>query len=369
MTSVSALLPLIPVAAAGALATIPAPLPRRRIEQAGSLIILLVVAAMSIMGDGCLQLLVACLAAFGALAEATIPGHPNPMTQAGRQIRLAAILVISFTGNPLLTWLALAAAGVAGAAARLPRIRAALSHLLPGNAALGIALFGIVALELKVVPIGGLALLLGWGTLVLLDPALLPVFVLLAVRLQATLAGGNYAMVVGHLMILAGLTGLLLIAAYLLVRPDSTRRSHLLTLAQGGIVLCALGIGGPDMRFAAVLHLTLLVLSRAALLLSSETGVDRIASVASLSGLPPIGVFPSLALILFGTAVRMPWVLVPMVAGLVAIGWTSATHLPQDASRLRPSAAWLPLAFALLLGIAMPTPVVTWLQAASDVLR
>lgn len=362
-------LPIIPIAAAAVLAGLQAARPRRWVEQGASLLVLLAVAAMLFTTDARLSLLIFGLVAIGALTDASIPNDPHQLSQIARQVRLAAILVLSHTMNPLLTWLILAAAGVAGAAARMPRMRAALSHLLPGNAALGIALFGVVALELKVIPLGCVALLLGWGTLALLDPALLPVFVLLALRLQTMLAGSGYAALVGNLMIVAGLAGLLLAAAYLLLRPLSNRRPHLLTLAQGGIVLCALGIGGPEMRFAALLHLTLLVLSRAALLLSSETGVDRIASVVSLSGLPPLGVFPSLALILFGTAIHMPWVLVPMVAGLVAIGWSSATHLPQDASRLRPSAAWLPLAFALAIGIAMPTRVMTWLQAVSDVIR
>jgi hypothetical protein len=363
------LLPAVPVLAAGVLMVLHASMPRRWVEQGASLLVLLTIVALSRTSDACVSLLIGALTAVGALADAVIPGERHRFSQAARQVRLAAILIATLPVNALVIWLALALAAVAGAATRLPRMRTALTHLVPANAALGVALFGAVAFQVHAVPTGSVALLLGWGTLVLLDPALLPLFVLLALQLQGSLAGTVHAALVGNIMIGLGLGGLLLSAAFLLLRPDSTRRPHALTLAQGGIALCAFGIGGPEMRFAGLLHLTLLVLSRCALLLSSDVGADRVASVAGLSGLPPLGVFPSLALILFGTAIGMPWLLVPLVAGLVAIGWTSATHLPQDATRVRRSAAWVPLACALVLGIATPAPVVSWLQAISDSLR
>lgn len=365
-----AVLPAIPLATAALLFPVRSTPIRRWIEIAACLLVLAAAVGLAITAEtASANILIAVLSAVTALTDAAEPGERHWVSQAARQVRLAAILGALSPVNPLLTWLALAVAGAASAAIRLPRFRAALSQLLPCNAALGLALFGAVAIQVNSVQIGCIALLLGWGTLVLLDTALLPVLLLLALRLDMGLAQTSFAPLIGNLMLAGGLADLLLIAAIVLLRTGTSRYPAWLTLAQGGVVLCAFGVGGPEMRFAGLLHLTLLVLSRSAVELSSEHGLDRLASLAGLSGLPPFGVFPSLALIVFGTAIRMPWLLLPLAIGLLIVGWGSITRLPQDTGRLKASPAWIPLAAAVVVGIALPSPIAEWFAAAADALR
>jgi hypothetical protein len=368
--SALAALPAVPIATAALLFAVHSASIRRWIEMAASAIVLFASIGLAMIAEPpSASILVAALSAITALTDASEPGKRHRVSQAARQIRLAAILGALTLASSLLVWLALAIAGAASAAIRLPRFRAALSQLLPCNAALGLALFGAVALHVGSVQIGCIALLLGWGTLVLLDTAMLPLTLLLALRLQTGLVETAYAPLVGNLMLAGGLADLLLIAAIVLLRTGTSRYPVWLTLAQGGVVLCAFGVGGPEMRFAGLLHLTLLVLSRSAVLLSSEQGLDRLASLAGLSGLPPFGVFPSLALIVFGIAIRMPWLLLPLMVALLVVGWGCITRLPQDPGRLNTSPAWIPLLAGVVVGIALPSPIAGWFVAAADVLR
>jgi hydrogenase-4 component F len=278
-------------------------------------------------------------------------------------VRVAGLLIALLSVHPLIVWLGLAIAGAAGAGVRLPRLRAVLRHAMTVNVALGLALFGVAAVQGSAIPVGAVALLLGWGALVLLEPALLPVVLLLALRMQNLLEVAPNGGIFSTAMIFTGAVALVVAGACHLIGQGHARRPALLTLAQGAIALCAFGLGGAELRFAGLLHLTLLTLCDGALRVSSGAGLDRVASVVSLSGLPPFGVFPSLALILFGMAFRMPWLLVPIMVGLLVLGWAMAARLPAASGPLRPSPAWVPLALALLLGIAMPAPLATWFQA------
>jgi hydrogenase-4 component F len=110
-----------------------------------------------------------------------------------------------------------------------------------------------------------------------------------------------------------------------------------------------------------------LALTQSALLLSREGGLDRLVAMAGLAGVPPFGLFPGLALILAAAAARSPWLLLPLGAGVAGIAGAVLTHLP--ARRPAPAAAlplaWLPLALLLLLGFAMPDPVLAWLRTAA----
>jgi hydrogenase-4 component F len=305
------------------------------------------------------EVLIALLVAAGALAGAVADTGRVRTRRIARTIRLAGLLAALLPVHPLIVWLAVVIASSAGAAIRFPRIRAVLRHALAVNAALGLALFGVVAVQGGALPVGVAALLLGWGALVVLEPALLAPVLLLVLRLRDVLPSGG---VLNEAMVFGGAVAVVVAAVAHLVRPGSVRRSALPALAQGAIAVCALGLGGVELRFAALLHLTLLTLCDCALRVSSGTGLDRVASAVSLSGLPPFGVFPSLALILFGVAIRMPWLLVPIMAGLIALGWAAAARLPAAIGPLQRSPAWVPLVLALLLGIAMPAPLAAWFQ-------
>jgi hypothetical protein len=355
-----------PVLSAGLLIVLRSPVLCRWIDRGSSLVVLLLALALPwrVESHGVeITDLVAILIAAGALADAIGEPAQHHVAQAAGQIRLAAMLLGLIPAHPLLTWLALAVASTAGATTRLPRIRAVVSRLVPTNAALGLAVFGLVALQIGSIPLGSLALLMAWGALVALDPVLLPLALLLCLRLQASVAIAPHPALIGHLMIGVGIGAVLATAVAQLWQPTLRRLPMLLVLAQGGVALCAFGLGGPTLRFAGLLHMTLLALSRCTVVLSSEAGFDRLAGLASLSGLPPFGLFPSLMLIVFGTALQAPWLLLPLFAGLLCFAWDGITRVPTPNGRIGPASAWLPLVLALILGVAMPAPIAAWFEA------
>jgi hypothetical protein len=355
----------VPVLSAGLLIALRSPVLCGWIDRGSSFVVLLLTFILPLragpQGIGITDL-VAVLIAAGALADSVGEPAQHHVAQAAGQIRLAAMLVCLNPAHPLLTWLALAVACTAGATTRLPRIRAVVSRLVPTNAALGLVVLGLVALQIGSIPLGSFALLMAWGALVALDPVLLPLALLLCLRLQASVAIAPHPALIGHLMIGVGIGAVLATAVAQLWQPTIRRLPMLLVLAQGGIALCAFGLGGPTLRFAGLLHMTLLALSRCAVVLSSEAGFDRLAGLASLSGLPPFGLFPSLMLIVFGIALQAPWLLVPLFAGLFCFAWDGIMRLPTPNGRLSPTSAWIPLVLALVLGVAMPAPIATWFQ-------
>ena len=141
-------------------------------------------------------------------------------------------------------------------------------------------------------------------------------------------------------------------------------RLALVGLAQAGAAAFAFGLGTDAGSLAGLLQLSFLALTQCAVLLAREDGVDRLAALAGLAGVPPFGLFPSLALILAATASRLPWLLLPLGTGLAAIAWTVLLRLPTE-RRLLPSPAWIPLALLLLAGFAMPDPLLAWFRLAA----
>lgn len=361
-------LAVIPVLAACLLAVLHAPRVRHWVEQGACLLTLLVAILLPWLADGTDQpsaSLFAMLFACGALADAVSTPGRHRLAQAAAQLRLAALLLALLPFHPLLSLLCLAVASAAGAATKLPRLAAVVGRLSAANAALGLALFGEVAMLAGAMPIGGSAVLIAWGILATLDRALLPLVLLLALRLQV---GAGPETHIGALMVVGGLCLLLGSAVTLLRRPAARRLPELLTLAQGGLALCAFGLGGPDLRFAGLVHLALLVLSRAAAMLSNAAGLDRLAAIVGLAGLPPLGMFPSLALILAGMAVQAPLLLMPVGAGLLVLAWAALIRVPgvgpRPAGRIAVglSPAWVPFAACVALGLAMPAPVADWFR-------
>jgi hypothetical protein len=86
--------------------------------------------------------------------------------------------------------------------------------------------------------------------------------------------------------------------------------------------------------------------------------------MAGLGGLPPLGVFPGLVLVVLALAAHAPWLLLPLGAALLPMVLASVPRrLPDFAPRLEtPSIAWLPLALAVLLGYFAPDTVGHWLH-------
>jgi hypothetical protein len=116
--------------------------------------------------------------------------------------------------------------------------------------------------------------------------------------------------------------------------------------------------GQEDGRFAALVLLVLLALCRAAARIT--VGPETALAVAGLGGVPPLGVFPGLVLVVLALGRHAPWLLLPLGVGLVPMVLRS---LPRHLSLARPnvpSVAWLPLVLAVLAGYAAPNGLVQW---------
>ena len=201
--------------------------------------------------------------------------------------------------------------------------------------------------------------MLGYGALAVLAPELTIAAIALILRLRSPPAEG--------LFLALGLVALLVAALGLATARGAHRQTlplPLVGLAQGGAAVFAFGLGTDAGNFAGLLQLSLLALTQCALLLAPEPGLDRVAALAGLAGLPPFGLFPSLALILIATAQSLAWLLLPFGAGLAAIAWAVLLQLPSE-RRLRASPAWVPLALLLLAGFAMPETLLDWFRLAA----
>jgi hydrogenase-4 component F len=302
------------------------------------------------------------------LAAAGRPaGAADPLPQGARLVVLAGSMLAVLSAGILLAWLGLFVATVGCLALSPARGARAWRALMLGCAGLGLALFGSVVLAAGNAPIlAGTSLMVGYGTLATMAPELLLAGITLTLRLRPALGTALDPALAGSMLIAAGLVALLSAALGLAI-GGPRRRLPLAGLGQGGLVVLACGLGGPSAALAGTLQLALLALTQSALLLSREGGLDRLVAMAGLAGVPPFGLFPGLALILAAAAARSPWLLLPLGAGVAGIAGAVLTHLP--ARRPAPAAAlplaWLPLALLLLLGFAMPDPVLAWLRTAA----
>jgi hypothetical protein len=87
-------------------------------------------------------------------------------------------------------------------------------------------------------------------------------------------------------------------------------------------------------------------------------------AMGGLGGIPPIGLFPGLILVLLAIAANEPWLLLPIGTALLV---TMRTGLPESpplvSGYAHPSTAWLPLGLALIVGYAAPAGLLNWLHA------
>jgi hypothetical protein len=303
-------------------------------------------------------LLLAALAAAGSWARR----HANPVW--GSQLATlcgTALAVVS--SDPLLTWLGMTLATIGAVGGALPGRLEAWRGLCLGCTGLVLALFGTVTLQAGTLQAGVASLpataciMLGYGTLAVLAPELTVAAAALILRMRGAPTD--------DLLLALGLAGLLAGGLGLALRPPRRRIRQLAGLAQGGVAVFACGLGTDGGNIAGLLQLSFLALTQCALLLARDDGVDHLAALAGLAGMPPFGMFPSLALVLAATAASLPWLLLPVGAGLAAVAWTVLLRLPAQ-RRLLASAAWLPLALLLIAGFAMPDPVLAWFRAAAQ---
>lgn len=294
------------------------------------------------------------LGIFAAILVATASVASRPLgTLVAKHLTLGGMLLAALSAHPLLTEAGLA---LAAAAALMPHIGAGWHRVPLAGAGLGLLLFG------SILPPASLAsgcALLGLATLAVAIPALLPVLPLLALRYA-----GPELVALGSVSVVACGVGLWL-------WPIQKTRLTWIAMGQAGVIGVAFGLASPDATFAGLVLAMLLVLSQAARAWAEGDGLAHLLSAAGLTGLPPFGVFPGLALAIAAVAKLAPWLLVALLPGIAAMGWASIRRLPAPRAVAddRWSAAWLPLAAAALIGWFMPDPVTAWLHALALELR
>jgi hypothetical protein len=252
-------------------------------------------------------------------------------------------------------WLAILAAL---AMALLPALSRRWNGSVLACLAAGLALFGTHLLSAAPPILGWFSLFAGFVTIAAIVPDLAAVLVVLILRLAARVVWPpDIAALSIGIAVLALLT-----CALLLTTPARPHRASLLLLGHASIALLAIGIGQADGRFAALVLLILLILSRTAARITH--GPAAALAMAGLGGLPPLGVFPGLVLVVLALAAHAPWLLLPLGAALLPMVLASVPRrLPDFAPRLEtPSIAWLPLALAVLLGYFAPDTVGHWLH-------
>ncbi len=262
---------------------------------------------------------------------------------------LAGVLLAIVADDPALRWCGLLIATAATLSTGPDRDR---DRRAVAAAGLCIALFGLVA-QPALVGVG--CLVLGTATVIAIVPALLPALPVLLLRIRAEAMAGPVLLTVGLAAALCG--------AWLACTEPDRRRPDAVVLGQAGLGAAAMGLGSPDGAFAGLILLLLLPLARDAAHLASAGGMDRLVAGAGLAGVPPLGVFPGLALVLMATGRQAPALLVPMqlaIAGMAA-GLAAGSRLRPGP--LAPACAWVPIGLAVLAGLAMPEDVALWLQA------
>jgi hydrogenase-4 component F len=370
------------------------------------------------------------LGSFIGLAGAWFSRHAAPpgrlrLYHALFQILLGTTNLALLADNAVVTWVALEAAGLALVLATMipgtvESDRAAWRLLLLLGAALTLAALGTLLLYLAATPALGtgwdalrwsaltpaaarfdgtvlslafVLLLLGYGGLAALVPlqawlleaqaapavltgvlgnAVPGVALLLILRLRGVLNGNPQAVPPGGLMMALGLAAVLLAGVGLWRLRGERRWLALSSVGQNGVVAFAFGLGGAAATMAGLVHLTAHSLAKAAAFQTGSGRAARWVAVAAVAGLPPFGLFGSLVLILQQTVRHGLWLAVLLGAGIAIGAWAMMVRLPSPEVAASPAwsasaGAWACLAGALLLGLAMPGPLVDWFQAMAAV--
>jgi hydrogenase-4 component F len=369
---------------------------------------------------------------------------------------LGFMLLALLSNNLGVTWVAIEAATIAavlgvGLRDTANAIEASWKFFLLCGVGIGLALFGTVVLYLAALPALGpgyaamswtelsraapncrgdllnlafVFMLIGYGTKAGLAPlhgwmpdahaegptpvsavlsgSVLNVALVVILRLRSVMSANAHAIDPGPPIMALGLLSVLFAAFSLWGRRDVKRFFAFSTIEQSGLAAFAIGIGGAAAIFAALLHITVHTLAKAALfqcvgraaqrkgaqsfvaitgLISSDRalGLTLAVAIIAVAGLPPFALFTSDVLILGETARLHPWLLLPLGVGMLVGFWKLIARLislclgpPTDATGPAMTwpgmlPAWLHLAIVLMLGIAMPAEFAAWLFAAAKV--
>jgi hypothetical protein len=255
--------------------------------------------------------------------------------------------------NPIIAWIAVLACI---AASLFPTLTRRWNDTVLASVGAGLALFGLLLVTQSASIPGFFSILAGFAAIASVVPDLAVVLVILLLRLTTQTPWPPDAEALGIAIALAALLACAAILHSRSARPPIA----LLQLSQAAIATLALSVGGADGRFAALVLLILLILSRSAATIAR--GPVRSLAIAGLTGIPPLGVFPGLVLVVLVLAGHESWLLLPLgAAGIPIILASLPRKLPTIPPRVTiPSPGWLPLALALLTGYFTPDGLVRW---------
>ncbi|MFG1343690.1 hydrogenase 4 subunit F [Xanthobacter autotrophicus DSM 431] len=234
-----------------------------------------------------------------------------------------------------------------------------------------------------------------------LSGLLLNVALYAVLRFKLLLAAHPGTLAPGPLMMAMGLASLLLAGFMLYRRRDIKRLFAYSSIEHMGIIAFAFGLGGPLANFAGLLHMTMHSLTKSAIffavghacqvkgsqqladirgLTTSHPllGWGLVVAVAAIAGLPPAGVFMSEFLVVTSAFAHMPWLALPLVAGLLiafgALMWklSGIAFGPPSPGTAPVKASYLPfglhIALVLVAGLYLPPPLVAWFRHVAALL-
>ena len=294
------------------------------------------------------------------------------LTLTGRGLALLAssLIVLAVCAPTLVSaWLAVLAALTTSL---LPVLRRRWDEAVLAFLGAGVALFGLLLLTAAPFVIGSFSLFVGFAMIAAVVPDLAPPLAVLVLGLanRAPWPADAETLAIGVALIALLGCGVLLLNArgrqtgaevpWSAVVAWRGHRTTLVQLSQCSIAALSISVGQPDGRFAALMLLILLILSRSAARVSG--GLVGILALAGLAGIPPLGVFPGLVLVVLAITSYSAWLLLPLGAAAVPIILASLPHrLPEFSLKSSlPSVFWLPLVIAMLTGYFAPNGLVLW---------
>ena len=291
------------------------------------------------------------------------------MSLVGRGMALLSggfLILAVCSPNPVVAWVAVLGAITSF---RLPTLTRSWDDAVLAFIGAAVTLFGVLLLAAGPLVLGYFSLFAGSVMIAAVVPDLAVVLVILILRLgnQAAWPPAGEALCTGFALVGLGA------CAWLLATAPRCSRVTLLGLSQSSLAALAVGTGSADGRFAALVLLVLLILTRTAVRVADEP----VATLArgGLGGILPLGVFPGVVLVVLAVAGRAAWVLVPV--GLAAVPVVLA-GLPRGVPRwpalprfgvaggvrggvgVVPLVGGLALLLALWAGYAMPDAFVRW---------
>jgi hydrogenase-4 component F len=202
----------------------------------------------------------------------------------------------------------------------------------------------------------------------------------------------------GRMMMGFGLLSFTVAGLLLHRQRDVKRLFSYSSIEHMGLMTFAFGLGGPLATFGALLHMIAHSLTKSAIFvtvghvahISGTQAIDRIRglihtqpvvgwcfliSTVAIAGFPPFGIFTSEFLLITATMKSAPWLVIPLLSGLVIAMSGLFRHMQRmvygnpPSGQVAVTANMWPVIFHLFLvlwlGIAIPRILVDWLNQAT----